>query len=180
MVTRLTKYGTNEHPDDKLQYYVTLRPEVLWKCGTYTGNLDVYYVVSSIATSIYVDALEISKKNAEPKVEYSLEANILDENLIRTLYKNLARIVLINDADLKLEDAYGYISNIEMDLDKPENDTIEIKNYTSKFEDLFSAIVASTEAMQRAEGSINSTISGNTALSASGFYQTILDNGGIM
>ena len=49
---------------------------------------------------------------------------------------------MINDTDLKLEDAFGYISNLELDLDNLANDTIEVKNYSSKFEDLFSTIVA--------------------------------------
>jgi len=34
-------------------------------------------------------------------------------------------------------------------LDNPEGDAIEIKNYKNKFEDLFSSIVAATEAMQQ-------------------------------
>jgi hypothetical protein len=33
-------------------------------------------------------------------------------------------------------------------LDAPWEDSIEVKNYKTKFEDLFSSIVASTEAMQ--------------------------------
>jgi hypothetical protein len=31
---------------------------------------------------------------------------------------------------------------MDLDLDKPWEDTIEIKNYTNKFEDLFSSITA--------------------------------------
>ena len=67
---------------------------------------------------------------------------IASHNILHTLYKELARIIMITDNDLKLEDAFGYISHIELNLDKPEEDSIEIKNYKSKFEDLFSTIVA--------------------------------------
>jgi len=49
---------------------------------------------------------------------------------------------MINDTSLKFEDVFGYISGIELDLDNVSNDTIEVKNYKSKFEDLFSTIVA--------------------------------------
>mgnify|MGYP007070306289 FL=1 len=38
---------------------------------------------------------------------------------------------------------------MELDLDQPENDRIEIKNYKTKFEDLFTSIVAQTEAMKK-------------------------------
>ena len=57
----------------------------------------------------------------------------------------------INDTDLKFKEIQGYISRIELDLDHPWQDKIEVKNYKTKFEDLFSTIVASTEAMKKNE-----------------------------
>ena len=176
ILTRVTHYGDSEHPIDHPEYYITIKPDTLWKCGTYTGDAKINYIVANLATSIYVDALEISKKNAEPKVEYNLDANIVDENILHTLYKELARIIMITDNDLKLEDAFGYISHIELNLDKPEEDSIEIKNYKSKFEDLFSTIVAQTEAAQRDSNGIASALSGNIGLSAVGFAATLLNN----
>ena len=176
ILTRVTHYGDSEHPIDHPEYYITIKPDTLWKCGTYTGDARINYIVANLATSIYVDALEVSKKNAEPKVEYNLDANIVDENILHTLYKELARIIMITDNDLKLEDAFGYISHIELNLDKPEEDSIEIKNYKSKFEDLFSTIVAQTEAVQRDSSGIASALSGNIGLSATGFATTLLNN----
>jgi hypothetical protein len=49
---------------------------------------------------------------------------------------------MINDTDLKFENVFGYISGLELDLDNYSNDKIEVKNYKTKFEDLFSTIVA--------------------------------------
>jgi len=49
---------------------------------------------------------------------------------------------MINDTDLKFENTFGYISGLELDLDNCQNDTMEVKNYKTKFEDLFSTIVA--------------------------------------
>jgi len=49
---------------------------------------------------------------------------------------------MINDADLKFKNTFGYISEIKLDLEEPWNDSIEVKNYKTKFEDLFSNIVA--------------------------------------
>jgi hypothetical protein len=40
-------------------------------------------------------------------------------------------------------------------LDSPKNDSVEIKNYETKFEDLFSTIVAQTEAMKKNENTIS-------------------------
>jgi len=56
------------------------------------------------------------------------------------LYRFLARIININDVELKLHEAYGYISELELDLDHPWNDTITVQNYKNKFEDIFSTI----------------------------------------
>lgn len=183
ILTRVTHYGTAEHPYDKPEYYITIKPDVLWRCmkpvtdtDSDFGKLRINYIVSNLSTSIYVDALEIAKKNSEPKVEYDLEANIVDENITHTLYNELARIIMITDVDLKLKDAFGYISHMELDLDQPQNDSIEIKNYTSKFEDLFSTIVASTEAVQRDSDGVASALNGNIGLSATGLAATLLDN----
>jgi hypothetical protein len=50
-----------------------------------------------------------------------------------------------------------------MKLDKFWEDTIEIKNYETKFEDLFSTIVAQTEAMKSTRPGLNSAISAFTS-----------------
>jgi len=90
------------------------------------------------------------KENAKPKVSYEITPTILNTNLINHLYDTLAQIVMINDTDLKLVNTFGYISELNLDLDNIANDSVVIQNYTSKFEDLFSSIVASTEGIRRA------------------------------
>ena len=70
------------------------------------------------------------------------------EWFIREAYNMLARIANINDASLKFENVQGYISELELNLNQPWNDKITIQNYKTKFEDLFSSIVASTEDMK--------------------------------
>jgi hypothetical protein len=49
---------------------------------------------------------------------------------------------MVNDSQLKFRDAFGYISSVTLNLDKVTDDSIEVKNYKTKFEDLFSNIVA--------------------------------------
>ena len=72
----------------------------------------------------------------------------MNRSFIQYAYQNLNRIVGINDSDLKFEDVQGYISELDLDLDNPWEDKITIQNYKTKFEDLFSTIVASTEQMK--------------------------------
>ena len=85
----------------------------------------------------------------------------LNTNLINQLYNKLCQIVSINDHELKFNNVFGYISSMDLDLDKPWEDTIEIKNYTNKFEDLFSSITAQTEAMKKNSGILASFGAGN-------------------
>ena len=76
---------------------------------------------------------------------------------------------MINDTDLKFENVFGYISQIEMDLDNIQNDVIEVKNYKTKFEDLFSSIVAATEAMKRSGAGLTTALSGGIPMSDDAF-----------
>ena len=73
----------------------------------------------------------------------------MNKSFIETAYKNLNRIVSINDTDLKFEDVQGYISELDLNLDNPWEDSITIQNYKTKFEDLFNTITAQSEAMKR-------------------------------
>ncbi len=120
--------------------------------------IDIKYSISNASTAIYLDALQVHKENAYPKVSYTVSPTILNKNLIRTLYKILNRIININDNELKLHDAFGYVSELDLDLDHPWQDSIVVQNYNNKFEDLFSTITAQTEAMQRREYSLNETM----------------------
>ena len=148
-------------------YCITLKPLNMLLRGWTTSTtataalrqqLDIRYAISNASTSIYLDAIQVHKENAYPKVSYSLSPNILNKTLLRKIYTFLNRIININDVELKLHDAFGYVSEIDLDLDHPWNDSITIQNYNNKFEDIFSTITAQTEAMQRREYSLNETM----------------------
>jgi len=130
-------------------YYLTIRPESLMKNGGINNNLSFYYEISNTGLMIYLDAVKILKENSVPKVSYTVKPQIKKTSIIKTLYNRMHQLVHINDYDLKFENVLGYISQIELDLDNPQNDNIEIKNYKTKFEDLFSSIVASTESIKK-------------------------------
>lgn len=158
------------------EYYITLKPASLIK-KEYSASkeIGVYYFISNADTAIYLDALQVSKENAYPKVSYEVEVNAIDTSLTRTLYTQLARIIMINDTDLKLDNVFGYISQLTLNLDKPWEDQIEVKDYKNKFEDLFSTIVASTEAMRQNEGKLSSLLNGNSWLNAFNKSKSTLD-----
>ena len=139
------------------QYIITLNPDVVIEkgsSGSYSGTVEarqamIKYSISNADTSIYLDALEIAKENSIPKVSYEVKPNIFNSEVCQCIYNQMGNIVRINDEDLKFKNVRGYISGFTLDLDNPDQDTIEVKNYKTKFEDLFSTITAQTEEMKK-------------------------------
>lgn len=109
----------------------------------------IYYSLSNADLDIYLDAKKVLKENAYPKVSYDITVSLWSASLLEHLYTRLAQLVMINDFELKFENTFGYISQLTLDLDHQEKDSIEVKNYKTKFEDLFSKIVAETEEMHK-------------------------------
>ena len=137
------------NPEYETYKYITIKPKPYILKSANNLNITLHFSLYNINTAIYLDALQVMKENSMPKVSYTVEPNFINNQLYYTLYRNLNRIVNINDKDLKLVNVQGYISKITLDLDNPFNDKIDIKNYKSKFEDLFTTIVAQTEAMKK-------------------------------
>lgn len=150
--------------EDALPYMyeaITIKPFSLLCYGSTTRNqngTDIYcpmpilqidYTISNADTAIYLDAIQVLKENSQPKVSYTIDLNNLGKELINTAYNLLGIVAHINDTDLKFSNIQGYVSEVEMDLDKPWEDSITIQNYKNKFEDLFSKIVAETAQMQK-------------------------------
>lgn len=159
-------------------YTITIKPEKLFKTwgedetteinimqsyfkSQSIGNpFCIKYAISNGGTYIYVDAVNVLKENSVPKVEYTVTPNIKHNKMSSTLYNYLGAIVRINDYELKLDNAFGYISSIKLHLDAPQEDEIEIKNYKNKFEDLFSSITAETEEMKKNSGLLTALSTG--------------------
>lgn len=129
--------------------YVTIKPEVIIRNGGMGQLLNVDYTISRASTAIYLDAVEVLKENSRPQVSYSIKPSVFNLEFMHTAYEALDRIVNINDTQLKFENVQGYITKLDLNLDNPWEDSIEVKNYKTKFEDLFTSIVASTEDMKR-------------------------------
>ncbi|MBO7692102.1 MAG: hypothetical protein J6T10_05630, partial [Methanobrevibacter sp.] len=140
-----------------LKYFITIKPELIFKNGTY-GAYTCLYELSNAGLFMYLDGLQVLKENAYPRVSYEIKPTFVNDEFIRYAYKYLNYIVHINDPELKFEYVKGYITELHLKLDSPKDDTITIDNYKTKFEDLFSTIVAQTEQMQK-----NSTLIGIAA-----------------
>lgn len=145
-------YGYYLLPDGD-SYYITLKPEDFFKYSTSIfkngKSYDVSYTISNTALAVYLDAVKVLKESAYPKVSYQIDPSIVNENFFYNAYNRLNQLAHINDYELKFENVMGYISEIDLDLDKPWEDKVTVKNYKSKFEDLFSTIVAETEQMKK-------------------------------
>lgn len=127
----------------------------------------IEYRISRANEMLYLDAKNVAYDNSIPKYSYNLKISTLPEDIN---FYELGQLIYINDFSVGIHAASGYISKIKLKLNSPQEDELEVKNYKTKFEDLFSTITASSEAMRNnqhiyniAAGSFNSdgTISGN-------------------
>ena len=158
-------------------YFITIKPEALITRGL--GNiLKINYVLSNANTAIYLDAVKVAEKGSQPQVSYELTPNLLGNEMHATLYNKLAQIIMINDVDLKLEDAYGYISELELDLDNIQNDRITVQNYKSTYEDLFSTIISQTDATRFGQKAVDNATSGDVPLADAVFDDMLLSHEG--
>lgn len=165
---------TNE---DEEGYYITLDSKALLK-EDLDKKLDILYTLSNANVSIYLDAIEVMKDSSQPQVSYSVDVATIQKDYILQVHRMLNRIVHINDPELKFENVQGYVSEVTLNLDKPWEDSIEVKNYKTKFEDLFTKIVASTEAMKKQSyvaGIVANAFSTDGSLQANAM-QTVLNN----
>lgn len=166
-------------------YYITYRglyPYLTLKVNSKTIQngaltLNINFNVSNASLHMYLDALKVMKENAYPKVTYTIEVAKNNPQLLKDLYAKMGALVNIYDVDLKFENAQGYISDLELNLDKPWEDTIDIKNYKTRFEDIFERIVASTEQMKTNGSSYDRAAAAITSSGsvASSYIQSALD-----
>ena len=133
------------------KWYTTLKNSVMYSMGNniFSTKYIINFSISTAPLAIYLDAVQILKENSVPKVSYTIEPLLINKEFMYNAYNRLGQLAHINDIELKFEDVRGYISEVELNLDKPWEDKYTIKNYKTKFEDLFSTIVAQTEAMKK-------------------------------
>ena len=139
----------DEQEQFALHYYITIKPNTVFRNGAINALYRCNYTISNTGLIIYLDSIQVLNENSVPKVTYTVDPSFVNTSFIEQAYNCLSKIVRINDSDLKFENVRGYISELRLDLDHPQEDEITINNYKTKFEDLFSNIVAQTEEMQK-------------------------------
>lgn len=105
----------------------------------------ILYRASQANEMLYRDAIEVARENSRPKFSYDVQVSQIPKTVESF---ELGQLGYINDSALGVKAAKGYISQITLVLDNPKDDGIQIQNYKTKFEDLFSTITASSEAMK--------------------------------
>ena len=154
--------------DINIDYYITIKADsyiknLIVKNSVLQSNLVSKLTLSNAATAIYLDALTVSKDSAYPQVSYEIDVNVFNKKFLKKVAGILGHIAHINDYELKFDHVLGYVSELTLNLDKPWEDSIEIKNYKTKFEDLFQKIVAQTESMKKQSYLLNTITQAFTA-----------------
>lgn len=126
--------------------YITLKISSNNSFFTILNNIyKVIYQTSRASETLYLDAKQVAKENSQPKYSYELTVGNLPDNINDI---EIGQLVYINDSGLGIHAATGYVSEITYSLQSPKDDDVKIQNYKTKFEDLFSTIAATNEAMR--------------------------------
>ena len=171
ILEKFVDYSTIKHGADT---YSTLKTTNN-NADIINNNYTITFQVSHANDTLYLDAKQVAKDNSRPKVSYSISvANTPN----RTRRITLGEMVFINDYSVDVHRAPGYVSGITLSLDTPKEDEITIANYKTKFEDLFSTITASSEAMKNNKRSYDLASSAfiGGQLSGSVLQQALINN----
>ena len=128
--------------------HITLRPtanNTLADIINFNSPYEITYNVSQANELLYLDAVDVAYDNSIPRFTYDLKIANLPHEFADI---ELGSMLYINDYALGVHAATGYVSEIEWALDAPQSDSVSVQNYKTKFEDLFSTIVAESEAMK--------------------------------
>lgn len=125
---------------------ITLKPNEKNSLDDIRGKAyKIGYTSSKANEYMYLDAIQVAKDNSIPRYTYSLQIANLPHDFSHI---ELGQMLYINDHSLGVHAATGYVNKIEYALDQPQEDGVEVQNYKTKFEDLFSTITAQSEAMK--------------------------------
>lgn len=117
----------------------------------------------------YYDALSVAYTSSRPQVQYDIAVTRVSE-LSDFKYRrfHVGDITYIQDPDFfgyvwygeldKVRTPYKeevLISEININFDEPDKDTITVQNYKTQFEDLFQRITATTQSLQFSQGGYN-------------------------
>ena len=58
----------------------------------YNKQFNINYVLSNAELNIYLDAREVLQSNSRPQVSYEIDVSIVNEEFIKTAYKQLNKL----------------------------------------------------------------------------------------
>ena len=111
----------------------------------------------------YLDALQVSNTSAQPKVTYSIDVleiseiegfqnynfDVGDKTYMEDEeYFGYARVLVDNKYVITPAREEVIVSEVEWNLDSPEENKIVVQNYKTQFEDLFQRIAATVQSVQ--------------------------------
>ena len=130
------------------------------------NSFSVAYKCDRTTAQFYYDAQDVSDNSAFPTTSYEVNFSYLQKILnkipyveIDTVYQSISKklnneidlwlgnVVRINDYQMHFNGVRGIVSEINLDLEQPQNNSFKIQNYKTSFQDLFGRIVASSEQM---------------------------------
>ena len=159
--------------EDKYIYYIK---EGVWADSSYSED-DTYYL----------DSLKVIATSTMPKISWQIK--VLDGEVTDELEDYVFQV---GDKTILVDDSFFFsneegvknftfevlISGIKECLDNPENNEIEVRNYTTSFEELFSRISAATQTLQLNEQTYNKSayFTVNGEIDASILQKTLKNN----
>lgn len=161
-LTLNTDYSLIVNYDSSNQKYYTdlvLKPTREAKFIDQYYNLELYRNITS--TFYYNDAIDVAERSSKPNASYTIGAVDLSpinddvQGDYSEFIPNVGQKILINDKELRFENEYGFLSEVSYDLDNPENNSLTVSNYKSRFEDLFQRIAAATQQMTFKEDTLS-------------------------
>ena len=156
--TELTRYNEyNVVKDvDAGEVRVSLKISENNTFATFNKKYKIQYQVSHANEHLYKDAYEVALENSKPRFSYEVSVSNLPHDL---QVIELGQLAHINDYLLGAHRMRGYVSGISYNLNEPQSDSLTLQNYKTKFEDLFSTITASSEAMKTNQRSYDAAAS---------------------
>ena len=89
ILSRVVTRTENSEAKAYLEYFITIKPHVFFKAGSYTYDFNLAYTLSNASTCIYLDAQKVMQDSSKPRASYTVSVSALSGNYLKTLYRNL-------------------------------------------------------------------------------------------
>ena len=145
------------------------------------NNFIVKYSKETTLQYLYNDSIATSNKYSVPQITYNV--SIVDLSSLNG-YKDykpiLGQKVPIYDIEMRLNGYEGIITSIERELDSPENTTVTISTYQTRFTDIFQKLTATMTDIRynsnEIYNAVNSFENNNGTIKTEVFQKSLQEN----